>query len=68
MDRFDLEQEIMHCWNVVDDIKLVGEVLGECTMNSAEQDKVMNMLIGLEALYAARFDKMFRIFEELIRA
>lgn len=59
-NRFDLEQEIMGCWAVVDDIKLLYEEFGD---NSMTNDKVMNLLLGIHELYALKFDRMFRTFE-----
>lgn len=63
-DRFDLEQEIMICWNVVDDIKLIYEEYGNNQMSS---DKVMNLLLGVQELYSLKFDRMFRTFEDCCR-
>jgi hypothetical protein len=63
-NRFDLEQEILNCWRVVDDLKILYEnVLENSTL---DKDEVANILIGLSQLYEMRFDKTFRIFEECI--
>jgi hypothetical protein len=63
-NRFDLEQEILNCWRVVDDLKILYEnVLENSTL---DRDEVANILIGLSQLYEMRFDKTFRIFEECI--
>jgi hypothetical protein len=59
-DRFDLEQQIMQCWNIVDDLDYLGEML--------ETDDTQNLLIGLKALYQAKFEKLFDTFERYIRA
>lgn len=65
IDRFDLEQDIMNCWQVVDDIKtltkryLDGPVMSE--------DEVANVLIGLEALYQMKFEQLFGTFEQCIK-
>jgi len=56
-DRFDFEQQIMECWNVTTDIRVVSD----------REDKIANMLLGIEALYEAKFDKLFRQFEVLVR-
>ena len=63
-DRFDLEQSIMKCWNITDDIDLLCEGVLE---NEMSQDDISNVLIGLKALYDIKFDKLFRQFEELVR-
>lgn len=68
--RFDLEQEIMICWNVVDDINAVIEFIGDdeffAGMKPEHQDKLMNLLIGMSELYSMKFDKTFRTFEQLV--
>lgn len=61
--RFDLEQEIMNCWNIVDDLKIVRHALME---ESASTDRIDNMLLGLSELYQSKFDIMFQTFESLV--
>lgn len=62
-DQFDFEQQIMECWNVTTDLKTVSEYLLDAPLEANREDKVANMLIGLHALYDAKFDKLFRMFE-----
>ena len=59
---FDLEQQIMECWGVVDDLDMVysTEALYE------DQDRMMNVLLGMQELYKIRFQRMFNTFEHLI--
>ena len=64
--RFDLEQQIMDCWNVTSDLKHVSEYLLDAPLEPNREDKMANMLIGMEALYNQKFDKMFRTFEHMI--
>jgi hypothetical protein len=66
MNRFDLEQQIMGCWNVTTDIRVVSEYLMDAPLEDNRQDKISNMLIGIEALYEAKFDKLFRTFESFV--
>ena len=66
-DRFDFEQQIMECWNVTSDIRTVSEYLMDAPLEADREDKIANMLIGIEALYEAKFDKLFRQFESLVR-
>lgn len=56
----DLEQEIMNCWNVVDDIKsyLKAEHLND--------DRVMNFLIGMEELYQVKFENLWNVYERAL--
>jgi hypothetical protein len=63
-DRFDLEQEILQCWGLVDDIKILNEAVLESDISL---DEISNVLIGLNALYDLKFQKLFSTFEYLIR-
>ena len=67
IDRFEFEQQIMECWNVTTDIRTVSEYLEDAPLEEGREDKIANMLMGMEALYEAKFDKLFRSFEQLIR-
>jgi hypothetical protein len=64
-DRFDLEQDIMNCWSVVDDIK----GLSRCMLDRRKmtEDEVSNYLLGLETIYQVKFERLFETFEMLIR-
>lgn len=68
-DRFDLEQEILECWKIVDDIKLLdknvleGKVEGE----NLTQDEISNYLLGLESIYELKFQRMFDTFSSLVK-
>ena len=66
-DRFDFEQQIMNCWNVTSDIRTVTEYLLDAPLEADREDKIANMLMGIEALYNAKFDKLFSQFEDLVR-
>jgi hypothetical protein len=63
-NRFDLEQQIMACWNVTSDIDTLCEGVIESDMTT---DQIANILLGMKQLYELKFDKMFRTFEELTR-
>ena len=65
--RFDLEQQIMECWNVTTDLKRVTEYLLDAPLEPNREDKIANMLIGMEALYEVKFDRCFRTFEKLLK-
>ena len=65
-DRFDFEQQIMSCWNVTSDIRTVSEYLLDAPLEVDREDKIANMLLGIEALYNAKFDKLFQQFESLV--
>jgi hypothetical protein len=65
---FDLEQEILQCWRVTDDIDLVTAWFVEDPkwegMDPALTDALMNKFFGIKELYELRFDKLFKTFEE----
>jgi hypothetical protein len=63
MDRFDLEQSILQCWNVCDDIDLLYENVMEKDMSV---DDIANALLGMKTLYQMKFDKCFNCFETLV--
>lgn len=63
MNRFDLEQQILDCWHIVDELKTLGEAVCD---NNLSTDQTANVLMGLEQLYQLKFDKLFRTFEELV--
>ena len=62
-DRFDLEQHIMDCWNVVEDIKLISQVTDRREMS---EDELANALLGLETLYQLKFERLFDTFSNLV--
>jgi hypothetical protein len=63
MNAYDLEQQIMECWHITDDIKIVSEEIIEGDLS---KDQISNVLLGLEQLYVLRFNKLFRTYEQLL--
>lgn len=63
--RFDLEQDIMNCWSVVDDVK----ELSRCMLDRRKmtEDEISNYLLGIETIYQVKFERLFETFEMLIR-
>lgn len=66
-DRFEFEQQLMECWNVTSDIKTVSKYLMDAPLETGREDKIANMLIGIEALYNAKFEELFRQFEQMVK-
>ena len=58
-DRFDLEQGIMQCWNVCDDIQLLLD-----SWDKLDEDGKLNYLIGIKQLYHLKFEKCWEYFED----
>jgi hypothetical protein len=52
-DRFDLEQDILECWKVTNDIKLFEEQGGDLNV--------------LSKYYDQKFDRLWNTFEMLIK-
>jgi hypothetical protein len=60
-DRFDLEQNIMQCWNVCDDIQLLLD-----SWDKMDEDQKQNYLIGLTQMYQMKFERCFNSFEQCV--
>jgi hypothetical protein len=60
-DRFDLEQEILDCWHITDDLQTIME-----TDSLELSDDVHNLLLGLKTLYHLKFERTFSTFEQLV--
>jgi len=59
-DIFDLEQGIMTCWNIIEDLKMLNEAVLERDLTD---DEISNILLGIERLYNLKFEKLFELFE-----
>ena len=64
-DRFDLEQQILSCWGITDEIKLLNEQVLE--NDNFTKDQISNYLLGLETIYNLKFEKTFNTFETLLQ-
>lgn len=64
VNRFDLEQHIMECWAVVDDIKVLYELPD---MREVSEDEMQNYLLGLQTIYQAKFERLWDMFEQMIK-
>jgi len=54
-DRFDLEQAILNCWGVSDDLRMAAGVEGN-----------VSLLLAIAELYDARFEVLFKILTTMI--
>lgn len=61
-DRFDFEQEIFQCWNIVEDLKELHEGVLERDLTTGQ---ISNILLGLGEIYQLRFEVLFDTFEQL---
>lgn len=62
--RFELEQAIIACGNVNDDIEILLEALLD---ENADKERVANALIGMRELHEMRCKRTFDIFSAMIR-
>jgi hypothetical protein len=63
-NRFDLEQGIMECWNICDDIKVIQQTHELRPLNA---DELLNALNSLETIYQMKFELLFNVLERMIR-
>jgi len=63
-DRFDLEQEILDCWHVVDDIDMLLEAVLDKEIST---DQISNVLLGMKEIYQLKFNRTFETFEALVQ-
>jgi hypothetical protein len=62
---YDLEQMIMDCWHVCDDLKVVFGQIGDGEREPTE-DELMNTLMGMQQLYQWKFEQLFNKYEQVI--
>lgn len=58
---FELEQSIMNCWQVVDDLKTFAN-----RYDNLSQDEQLNILIGIQKLYQMKFEDLLDKFNEYV--
>ena len=62
-----LEQYILDCWRVTDDMDAMMAYLEGVNMDAKDMDTLFNMMIGVKALYNQKFNMTFQLFEEMIK-
>jgi len=68
-DRFDLEQQILDCWKITDEIQLLNKNVLEGKVHGDEmnKDEISNFLLGLQSIYELKFDQLFDTFSKLVQ-
>ena len=66
MNRYDLEEALGQMGQFTTDIDTIIYAVGDAP-EPATEDELLNMLIGLKQLHEVRYQKMWDIFEELIK-
>ena len=64
--RFKLEEKILNCWNVIDDIKAVYTAHQD--IRALSVDEMSNVLMGIEHLYQIKFESLFKSLEDHLQA
>ena len=70
-NSYDLEQELMSCWNVVDDLELlydniVNNTSNKFDMSADTEHRLGNIVLGLKELYQMRFERTQNTFEQVV--
>ena len=61
----DLEQHIMDCWSVCNDLEVVFRQIGDGDRDPTP-DELMNTLMGMQQLYQWKFEQLFNKYEGLL--
>lgn len=62
-DRFELEQQILECWGICEDLDTLMEAVLEQDLT---RDSIANVLLGMKELYSLKFQRTFNTFESLV--
>lgn len=63
--RFDLEQLILGCWSITEDIETLRYAMLD-REEAMSEDEIDNYLLGLKSIYHAKFARLFDLFESMI--
>jgi hypothetical protein len=58
---FDLESHIFSCWNLVDELNVLAQAIED-----KDEDEIINIIIGLKALYNRKFDRLFNAYTQVL--
>ena len=62
---YNLEQHIMECWQMVDDVNLLYEQVMENDLHK-DQDILANALLGLSTIYEMKFERVFDSYKKIL--
>jgi len=66
MNRFELEDAMSDVRQVGEDIETMIYAIGDSPIKHTE-DQLLNMLIGIKQLHETRYQKMWNVFEQLVK-
>ena len=61
-DLFDLEQKILSCWNITDELELIARYIKSGEVQTTD---IPSVLVGLNNLYSIKFDDLFNEFSKV---
>jgi hypothetical protein len=64
---YDLEEMIMDCWSVCNDLETVFKQIGDGERDPTP-DELMNTLMGMQQLYQWKFEQLFNRYEKIHRS
>lgn len=64
--QFDLEQRIMQCWDIVDDLETVFKHTLDASPPPTH-DEIANVLLGLKQLYDMKFYNLMSTYEKYLK-
>ena len=65
-NRFELEDAMSNLHQIGEDIETIIYAIGDSPIKHTE-DQLLNMLIGMKQLHDTRYQKMWNVFEQLIK-
>jgi hypothetical protein len=60
----DLEEKIMDCWSICNDLETVFQQIGD--EREPTTTELMNALMGMQQLYQWKFKQLFSAYEDVI--
>jgi hypothetical protein len=67
IELYQIEEQIMKCWKVTEDIDDLFEYIVEGEYGKMDQDEISNVLMGMKVLYDIKFSKLFEMHEEVVK-
>ena len=64
--QFDLEQRIMQCWSIIDDIDMLYTNVMDAPEKLTE-DHIANILLGMKQLYDLKFNTLMSTYEKFLK-
>ena len=64
--QFDLEQRIMQCWDIIDDLEVLYTQVLDAPRKPTD-DEIANVLLGLQQLYDMKFYNLMSTYEKFLK-